>query len=417
MKISIANPSVAPHVKQNVTAYFENGHLTTFYTTFFSHPVNKLSILLSKIPGLKKEIKKRSFNNIPIAYFESKPLPEIVRSISARKLNTKITDAIWHYAELSFDRWVARKIDVKKIDIIHTYEHCALATLKKAKEHGIYTIYEQLSQHHTFFTSIAHQQFSSYPDLKNEDTSILVNGKAMQRNKRRDEELRLADTILCNSSFTKKTLILAGIKEEKITVIPLAFPIPIDRIRNRNNNEPIKFLYAGNQSLRKGSHILYEAWKICDFKAVEAELWLVGKMQLPEQLRMNLPGKVVIKNTIPHDELLALYSEADIFVLPTLADGFGMVITESMSQGTPVITTENSAGPDIIEHDKNGWIIPAGDLNALIGQMKAIVNDGVELDKISAAALLSAHRWQWPDYRYLLNQKVNALYKVNRKKL
>nr|WP_245227699.1 glycosyltransferase family 4 protein [Pedobacter petrophilus] len=241
----------------------------------------------------------------------------------------------------------------------------------------------------------------------------MVNDKAKKRNVRRDNELKLADVTLCNSSFTKKTLVDAGIDEGKITVIPLAFPKPIKKVRNRSKNEPVKFLYAGNQSLRKGIHLLYEAWKTCNFKTNEAELWLIGKMQLPEHLRMDLPGKVVIKNTIPHEELLALYSEADIFVLPTLADGFGMVITESMSQGTPVITTENSAGPDIIKHDESGWIIPAGDLNALVKQMKTIVENAAALDKFSTAALMSAHRWQWPDYRKLLSQKISSLYKMN----
>jgi len=417
MKISIANPSVAPHVKQNVTAYFDSGDLSTFYTTFFSHPESTLSILLSKIPGLNKELKKRAFNNLPIPYFASKPLLEILRSISARKLSAEITDAIWHRAELSFDNWVAKRIDTENIDAIHTYEHCALATLEKARQKGIYTIYEQLSQHHTFFTKVAKEQFLLYPDLKTLNNDLLVNNKAKKRNIRRDNELKLADVILCNSSFTKTTLIDAGIDEKKITVIPLAFPKPIEKVRDRNRNEPIKFLYAGNQSLRKGVHLLYEAWKICNFEAVEAELWLIGKMQLPEHLRTNLPGKVIIKNTIPHEELIGIYSEVDIFVLPTLADGFGMVITESMSQGTPVITTENSAGPDIIKHNENGWIIPAGNLEALIKQMKAVVKNAANLEKISTAALATARRWQWPEYRSSLNKKINALYELNRESL
>ncbi len=415
MKISIANPSVAPHVKQNVVAYFDSGILSTFYTTFFSHSKNKLSALLSKIPGLDKELKKRAFDSLPIEYFRSKPTLEIIRSIAARKLNAKVTDAIWHYGELAFDHWVAKQIDAKKIDAIHTYEHCALITLQIAKQKGIYTIYEQISQHHTFFTKIANQQLDLYPALETPDTDLLVNDKAAKRNKRRDEELELADTILCNSSFTKRTLVEAGVEEKKITVIPLAFPQPIEKIRERHISEPVKFLYAGNQSLRKGIHLLYEAWRICDFNAIEAELWLVGKMELPENLRENLPGNVMIKNTIPHEELLALYTEADVFVLPTLADGFGMVITESMSQGTPVITTENSAGPDLIKDNENGWIIPAGDLVALVSQLKKIVEEPESLTAIRSAALARAESWQWDDYHNMLIKKINALYKGSKK--
>jgi len=410
MKISLSSPNIAPHTKQNAMAYFEGKQLNKFYTTFYTHRHNKISIFFLRIPFLAKEINKRAFNDLPIEYFSSKPFLEIIRSISARNFNAWLTDIIWHYSELSFDKWVAGKIEKKDIDVIHTYEHCAYFTLQSAKKKGIYTIYEQLSQHHSFFTNIVNQQLTLYPELKTTGINLLINQKAVRRNHRRDEELKLADIILCNSSFTKRTLINAGIDEMKIKVIPLAFPKPTEKIKLRDEKGPIKFLYAGNQSLRKGLHLLYKAWKACDFKPQDAELWLIGKMELPEQLCNDLPGKIIIKNTIPHDELLKLYKEADVFVLPTLADGFGMVITESMSQGTPVITTDNSAGPDLIKHGKNGWIISAGDLAALETQMKSIVNESKNLNDISAAALATATQWQWADYRSLLRNTIQNLY-------
>ena len=49
--------------------------------------------------------------------------------------------------------------------------------------------------------------------------------------------------------------------------------------------------------------------------------------------------------------------EHDVFVFPSLFEGFGLVITESMSQGTPVITTDRTAGPDLIKNDENGWLL------------------------------------------------------------
>ena len=50
----------------------------------------------------------------------------------------------------------------------------------------------------------------------------------------------------------------------------------------------------------------------------------------------------------------------DLFIFPSLFEGFGLVITEAMSQGTPVITTERTCGPEIIKHGENGWIVEAG---------------------------------------------------------
>ena len=217
--------------------------------------------------------------------------------------------------------------------------------------------------------------------------------------------MQLADLVLCNSGFTKKTLAAAGISSTNIEVIPYGFPTPLDAYSPKQH-EKVIFLNAGTQNLRKALHLLYRAWRTCNFSAEEAELWLIGKMSLPEDLRQGLPGQVVIKDSIPRSELMKLYQQASVFVLPTLADGFGMVITEAMSRGVPVITTENSGGPDIIEHEKNGFIIPAGQEEALVQQMKWCVNNRHLLNEIGGAAWEKAASWQWADYRKAVSQMV-----------
>jgi len=168
--------------------------------------------------------------------------------------------------------------------------------------------------------------------------------------------------------------------------------------------------------LRKGSHLLYEAWKLCGFKEEEAKLLLVGKMLLPAHLRNDLPKNVVINGNIPHEELMELYQQADIFVLPTLADGFGMVVTEAMSQGVPVIASINSCGPDVIDHTQDGWLIPAGDLSALVAQMKWCVENRNQLNNFSKAARQKALSWQWPQYRQLLTEIIYDEWQKSKKK-
>jgi glycosyltransferase involved in cell wall biosynthesis len=405
MKVVVSNPSVAPHVQQTVMAYHEAKYLDKFYTSFFDHPDNSFSSLLKKIGPIKNEVLRRSFNQLPIEKFATRPFPELLRSLSARKLGPVITDKIWEWSELGFDKWVADHL-TPAIDVVHTYEHAAFATLEKANKLGLFSIYEQPSQHHMFFNTIAKQQIALYPELNSATSELLVNKKADKRNKRRDEELSLASLVLCNSSFTKKTLVAGGVDAEKISIIPLSFP-PVNNItRSASNNTPMIFLYAGNQSLRKASHILYHAWRHCNFTANQAELWLIGKMLLPEHLRSDLPGKVIIKENIPHTELMELYKKANVFVLPTLADGFGMVVTEAMSQGLPVIASENSCGPDIINHMEDGWIIPAGNVDILATQMQWCITHPAEVALFGNAAMQKAREYQWPQYRQKLAETV-----------
>jgi glycosyltransferase involved in cell wall biosynthesis len=405
MKVIVASPSIAPHVKESIIAYDEAGYLSCFYTSFIDQPNNRLLKFIKLFKYLRPILGRRVFNIITPEKIRTRPLPELLRSISARLFKTGITDAIWEWAELGFDRWVAQNITAS-CEVVHTYEHAALATLKKCRKLNLFSIYEQPSQYHEFFSGIAISQLQLYPELNSSASELLINQKARKRNSRRDEELKLASLILCNSTFTKQTLIAGGVLAEKIFIIPLAFPPISTADRPMPVDQPVRFLYAGNQSLRKGSHLLYEAWRLCKFKENEASLQLIGKMLLPETLRSHLPGHVTIRSNVPHEELMEFYQSADVFLLPTLADGFGMVVTEAMSQGVPVIASLNSCGPDIINHMVDGWLITPGDVSALVEQMKWCVQNRGQMASFSKAAREKASSWQWPQYRQKLTETI-----------
>lgn len=405
-KIIHAHPIVPPFVQHTARAYHEADMLDKFMTTFYVHPEYWLSNLILKIyPGFKHELSRRALYGLPIDKVEDYPFKEILRTLSSRYGSAVTTDMIWEWAETSFDRWVASRLS-NKHSAVHCYEHAGLASLQKAKQLGIMGIYEQPSQHHAFFTKVVQEQIAKFPNLKSAGTELLYDAKAERRNQRRDEELATADLILCNSGFTKRTLLMAGVEAHKVEVIPYGFPEPVEDF-SAQTQEKVIFLNAGTQNLRKAMHLLYSAWRKCNFPEEQAELWLIGKMALPEHLRNDMPGKVIIRDSIPRNELMEIYQQASVFVLPTLADGFGMVITEAMSRGVPVITTENSGGPDIITHQKDGLLIPAGDEEALISQMKWCVAHRHLLANMGVAALEKAASWQWSDYRAQIIQKVN----------
>jgi glycosyltransferase involved in cell wall biosynthesis len=137
-----------------------------------------------------------------------------------------------------------------------------------------------------------------------------------------------------------------------------------------------------------------------------AALQLIGTMTLPEHLRRGLPGDVQCEDSIPHEELMDRYREASVFVLPSLADGFAMVVTEAMSRGLPVITTENTGAADLITHKENGFVIPADDIDALRAQMKWCIEHKHRLPEIGTRAVETARNWQWEDYRHALAKKM-----------
>jgi len=125
-----------------------------------------------------------------------------------------------------------------------------------------------------------------------------------------------------------------------------------------------------------------------------AELRLVGGGERPEPL----PAGVVCLGQTPREALLGEMSEADVFVFPSLFEGFALVILEAMAAGLPVITTPNTAGPDLIEDGKEGLIVPAGDANALRVAMESLLNDPERARSMGRAAHEKAKEYTWERY-------------------
>lgn len=417
MKVLHAHPNSGIFIRQTALAYQEKDMLEKFLTTFIAHREYFLSNAILKIaPSLEKEIERKAIHELPFEKIKTYPYKELLRLFANRYTSALLTDKVWEWAELSFDKWVASQLNKIQVDAVHCYEHAALKTLQIAQAKGIFTIYEQPSQHHSFFAPIVTEQLKKYPQLASSETDLLINDKSDYRNHRRDEELAHSDLILCNSSFTKRTLINANIDAQKIQVVPHGFPKSLSQIHTDSktvDNKPVIFLNAGTQNLRKGVHLLYNAWRKANFSSQEAELWIIGSSSLPKALTQDLGENVKIKDSIPREELMQLYRKADVFILPTLADGFAMVISEAMSQGVPVITTQNSMAPDFIIHEKNGWIVPVGEEEALFNQMKWCVENKHLLPKIGNEALETAKKWQWKDYRNKTTEVVQNQFQVH----
>jgi starch synthase len=88
-----------------------------------------------------------------------------------------------------------------------------------------------------------------------------------------------------------------------------------------------------------------------------------------------------------------------VLVLPSLFEGFGLVILEAMAQGTPVITTDHTAGPDIIEDGTEGFIVPIRSAEAITEKLELLTRDHERLMSMKAAAKSKAQSHGWQSYR------------------
>jgi glycosyltransferase involved in cell wall biosynthesis len=407
-RVVLSHPGTGPFVQHAARALHEAGLLAAYVTTFHYDRRSALGRLLRTAMGAvtrdaEQQLSRRAITEVPREVVESHPLPEMIRMAAVKGTNPIMTDRVWEVTEKWFDRVVARH-HLDGSDAVYGYEHAVLTTFEAQKRRGGLCLYEMPITHHATTARCLEEEFARFPEVETARDRHLRR-LAPRRNQRKECELALADLVVCNSSFTRDSLLKAGVASEKIAMVPLGAP-PVWDAPRLLSSAPFIFLSAGTQSVRKGTHYLIEAWRKLR-PGAGAELWLVGSLTLPAELTANLPGTVVIRPSMPRGQLFELYRRAGALVFPSLCEGFGMVITEAMSQGLPVITTASTAGPDFIEHGRSGFLVPIRDSDSLAETMQWCLDHRDAMPEISRAAAERAARWQWSDYRWALGAAIS----------
>lgn len=208
-----------------------------------------------------------------------------------------------------------------------------------------------------------------------------------------------ADAVVCASGMTRRSLEHAGCPPERIAVIPYGFEAPADALAApvAAPRRRCEFLFVGQGVQRKGLHHLIEAWQasdLADARLTIASYWIdpgiaatIGSPSirlLPRQSR---------------DELDALYRSADVFVMPSLVEGFGLVYLEALARGCHLIGTENTGLPDLKLPAHAATVIAAGDVPGLAGAL-ARSRDAALAGQLDRGAIRdAATAWRWADFR------------------
>ena len=173
-------------------------------------------------------------------------------------------------------------------------------------------------------------------------------------------ECELADQIVVNSKWSRHELVSESVPQSKIRVIPLAFEAAnhaeaFDRSYPAafTAKRPLRVLFLGQINLRKGAQELLEATRLLEHEPVE--FWFVGPRQIQVPSDLNAKNKLKWFGAVPRAEVDRFYREADVFILPTLSDGFGLTQLEAQSWKLPVIASRFCG--EVVEHDRNGLIL------------------------------------------------------------
>ena len=359
---------------------------------------------------LKGQLRRRTLpDSIPREMIRTHPIPELARLAVSKVDKGKITtDRVFHWGRDNFDSWVARTC-LDGMQGVYSYEYTCRDTFREARKRGMRTIYDVPSPEHDFVYRILDAEMEKFPELLTDYDRYCRRLQAERTQYRRDEYDN-ADVVIAASSFTRDSFAASGWPNEKVKIVPYGAP-PVDPRGvdgGTKGKGPMRFLWAGTFSIRKGAHYLLAAWRKLNPSPAVAQLDVYGAMTLPERLLQNLPSNVALAPTVSRAELYEKYRQADMLMFPTLCDGFGMVATEAWAQGLPVLTTKAAGACDFLEHEKNGLLVPPGDEDALVEALDWCLRNPEALRAMREPSLQTADSWQWEDFRRALREAVGV---------
>ncbi len=402
--MAISHLLPAPFTQQVVLALLEAGEEARFFTTLTPDGPDWAAWAL-RLAGAGRS---RALRDIPPGVTETYPWREVARLALGRVSRDELLrDRVFHWGRDGFDAWVARRTR-PPFRLVYGYETECLETFRAARAHGIRTAYDLPSPDHDFVEGLLRLEGERFPELRTPARQRFEELQS-ERTARRHEEFRLADVVCANSQFTKSTWAAAGLDATKIVTLPLGAPEPDETGRDggTRGRGPVRLVWAGTFSVRKGAHYLLEAWGAWA-AGRNATLDVFGSVSLPASLRVEAAPGITFHGPVPRERVLAAFKESDALVFPTLCDGFGLVVNEALSRGLPVITTRRAGAADLIRDGENGRLIEHASVPALVEVLDWCATHRGELRAMRPVALATAAAWQWKHYRAALRDALLA---------
>ncbi len=205
--------------------------------------------------------------------------------------------------------------------------------------------------------------------------------------------LRAAAKVVAQSTDTKYHTEKFYGPLENITIIPLGIPAPtfapIDRGKLSMQKNKVYLISIGRLVKRKGYDHLIGALGLLRKQGLNPELLLVGDGPEHSPLEklskeLGLSDRVLFLDSVDDEKKFQYLSAADMYVLSSIHEGFGIVLLEAMYCGLPIVATNRGGQTDIIEDGKNGLLVPPADAESLANAVRTLMEDADRRHAISA---------------------------------
>lgn len=407
MSVLFGHPCGNPNSHHAALSHWERGRLEAFCVPWM--PTPKQLRLLATLPGFRNEVERLSRRCFP-------PLlnaPRVEGRCHAwlRMANRLLPGRRQAVERLPYEanEWLmqAMRRELSRrpaVTAVHAYEDCALGSFEEAKRLGKLCIYDLPIGYYSDWQEIQSMLLRQYADwLPPHAKTISPYVRAEQK----IAEMKLADLVLAPSRFVERTIL--KYMDKQVRLAPYGVDLeqwhPAEE-QQRREAAPLRFLFAGHISIRKGLPLLFEAWRRAELR--DAQLELVGSWHLSERCRADLPANISYLGHRSPAGLRQAYQQSDVFVFPSYFEGCALVVLEALACGLPILASDASGAADYLDASC-GRVFPAGNLEMLIEQLREFAKRRDEIPAMKRAARLKAEQMTWKNYRSRVAAAVEPL--------
>jgi glycosyltransferase involved in cell wall biosynthesis len=311
----------------------------------------------------------------------------------------EVLHRLWQRAPRAWHQWgdgrlhghfaarVGRELP-PSLDVFVGWSGATLEAIPAARAAGARVVLERGSAHIDTQTELLRE---AYAELRLPPR--LPERRTIERERAEYEQ---CDAVAVPSEFAAQTFRARGFPEQRLIVNP--YGVDLRQFAPAERRPPgFRVLFAGTASVQKGTHDLVRAFERAALPG--AELWLVGRVE--PALRPWLEGRhgVRLHGPVPQAQLPELYRSAHLFALPSRQDGFGLVLTQAMACGLPVLASTHTGAPGLVRPGFEGRLVEPGDVHALAEGLAFYAEHADEAWRQGRrAAARVAAGYGWSDY-------------------
>lgn len=380
------------NVSQISIGRFHHFHLARY--------LNKYDLLYQIFTGYPK-FKLKDEEDIPEFKIKSYPYLHTPYMAISRYFNfpKKIMNDLAYYARTTLDDYASRNI--ADSNVLIALSGSGVKTGISIKKKGGYWFCDRGSSHIIYQNNILKEEYENF--------SIKYTPIDQRIIDRELKEYESCDFISVPSNFAYNSFKKFGL-EKKLFLNPYGSRTSRFYQSKKRNYDDFKILFVGQVTLQKGIFYLIEAFK--KLKHPKKKMKIIGMVSqdIRDLFLKELTSEIEWTQRVENTMLRDFYSESNVFVMPSIQEGLAMVIGEAMGCGCPVIATTNTGAHNILDDQKEGFIISIRSSGEILEKLEILANSKYIQKQMSNNCILKVKRINgWNDYGNRWYKKIKSL--------